>query len=250
MVNSLLEALTGGLFPQYCVLCGLRSDNPLPLCPDCRTCLQPNLVSCSRCALPLPPGTAPASQCGRCLQSPPAFSTVLAPWLYEEHLAYLIRRWKFNGATWLTPLLADLWLHHSPLPAPPELVIPVPLHWRRQWHRGYNQSLLLAREVHRNAAWSGQALLRPGLLARSRHTPAQSGLDRRQRAANMLLAFRLGRGARSRDRLAGRNIAIVDDVVTTGATCHAIASLLLDHGARSVQVWCLARTPPPGDEVP
>lgn len=244
VVDKLLAPLLDGIFPQYCALCGLPARGPLPLCAPCRGELQPNTVCCGRCALPLPgpAGEADGRErlCGACLQRPPPFARVIAPWRYCERLAFLVGRWKFHGAAWLTPLLADLWLAGAPHPTPVDLVVPVPLHWRRQWRRGFNQAELLARALL--AAGPGPAGARADTrrVRRRRATPAQSGLGAGHRAANLAGAFTV------RGRCDNLRVAVVDDVLTTGSTAAELARALLDAGAGRVDVWCVARTPAPG----
>jgi len=218
----------------------------MPLCTHCRSCLSPNLSGCLQCAAPLPVGATKPGICGICIVNPPAFNRVVAPWLYDRHMAFLIGRWKYHRAAWLTPLLAQLWLVTRPEPV--DIVVPVPLHWRRQWQRGYNQAGLLANQLHRqlrqlNMGFENTALY-PRLLTRQQHTSAQAGLDTRQRQSNVQQAFRLAPGSRSKT-VHGKSVALVDDILTTGATSDTLARLLLTAGARQVEVWSLARTPPP-----
>ncbi|MCB1700584.1 MAG: ComF family protein [Pseudomonadales bacterium] len=246
MVNSLLQRLLAGLFPDYCSLCGLRSQRDLPLCLNCERELQANTACCHRCAIPLPPapltGPAPAPQkvCGSCQQTPPPYQRVVAPWLYCERLAYLIQRWKFHGESRLTPLLASLWLQQVDEPGPVDLIVPIPLHWRRLWQRGFNQSELLARQLRSHSPGLAAARLDHRSTRRSRPTRAQSGMGAVQRAANLRDAFTVNR------RYDNLRIAIVDDVFTTGATAAALALTLRNAGAGHIDVWCLARTPAPG----
>lgn len=238
MVNyagRIASALLDGLLPQHCVLCDLPSGQPLPLCAPCRSEFPANASSCSRCALPLPaPGT-----CGQCLRSPPAFRRVHAPWLYGEYMAHLVTRWKFHRDDYLTPLLADLWLAGAAGATPVDLVVPVPLHWWREWRRGYNQAELLAGAVLRRSPALSRRGLDRRLLRRNRPTAPQSGMDARARRRNLRGAFTV---ARPCDSL---RIALVDDVLTTGATAAAASRALLEAGAESVDLWCLARTPAP-----
>ena len=247
MVDKLINTLLEGLFPNYCILCGLRSHGPLPLCMACERDLHPNTSCCHRCALPLPPPqhqlqAGPAQQvlCGNCLQAPPLFDRVLAPWIYCDQLAHIIGRWKFHGETRLTPLLASLWLKQAATPGSVDLLIPVPLHWRRLWQRGFNQSELLCRQLHLLAPAIAAARVDHRSVKRPRATAAQSGIGARRRATNMRGAFT------ATGLYANLRIAIVDDVLTTGATASALADTLLKAGANHVELWCLARTPAPG----
>jgi ComF family protein len=237
-----MDALLTGLFPEYCRLCGLRSHRPLPLCRPCQLEFQANDVCCSRCAIPLPdyPHRPRDVLCGICLRSPPPFDRVIAPWLYCEQLAYLIQRWKFHGERRLTPLLAALWLMQVPEPDPVDVLIPVPLHWRRLWQRGFNQSELLARQLRSSAYAPAAAALDHRCVRRSRATRPQSGMGAALRARNLKGVFTV------HNRYDNLRVGIIDDVFTTGATAAAMATALRSAGARHIQVWCLARTPAPG----
>ncbi len=236
MASWLLE----GLFPNDCCLCGLRSHRTLPLCRECEAELQPNRHRCPGCAIPLAAGSGEPAPCGSCQQRPPAFDAVIAPWLYSEHMAHLVHRWKYRGETRLTPLLAYLWLRETPAPAPVDLLVPVPLHWRKLWRRGFNQSDLLARQLCRLCPGIAVCGCHGRLVRRVRPTAPQSGINATERRRNLRGAFT------TLDTCATLRIAIVDDVLTTGATAEAMARALRAAGASAVEVWCLARTPPPG----
>jgi ComF family protein len=160
--------------------------------------------------------------------------------LYDEYMAYLVHRWKYRREVRLTPLLAHLWRQRVPAPPDVDLLVPVPLHWRRLWWRGFNQSELLARELASATPGTRAAQLAPRLVKRVRRTPAQSGLDAAQRWANLRDAFTVTGPC---DNL---RIAVVDDVLTTGVTASSVAATLARAGACHVEVWCLARTPAPG----
>lgn len=237
MVNSFWEALLDGLFPARCLLCQLPSHAPLPLCRDCRAELAANTVACPRCALPLPAGSEPPRLCGQCLLHPPPFHAAHAPWLYADGLAYIIQRWKFQGQRNLTRLLADLWLARPANHSRVDLIVPVPLHWRRLCRRGYNQADLLAQELHRAHP---DLPVERRLLRRSQATAPQSGTGAAGRRRNLRGAFTV------RGPCDNLRIALVDDVMTTGATAAAAATALVDAGAEQVELWCLARTPAPG----
>ena len=150
MVNrsrNALQALLDGLFPSYCELCDLATTGALPLCEDCRGELPLNRPACPRCALPVPASVLPGTLCGQCLAAAPPFTHTLAPYLYEEYLAFLVARWKYQRQPQLSALLADLWLAVAAPATDIDLLVPVPLHWRRAWRRGYNQAALLCDEL-------------------------------------------------------------------------------------------------------
>jgi ComF family protein len=243
LVNDIGTRLLDGLFPHYCALCGLRSRRHVPLCPECESEMPVNHHCCVRCAIPLPPTGAPchtARLCGSCLQNPPPFDRVIAPWLYDEYLAHLIHQWKFHRERRMTALLAALWQQRAEPPFPVDLLVPVPLHWRRRWQRGFNQSELLCRQLLATCPELESAKLAHRLVRRQRPTAAQSGMSALQRASNLKGAFTVCRPCNN------LRIAIVDDVLTTGATAAAVAAALATAGASYLEVWCLARTPSPG----
>lgn len=238
-INTWTRNLLDGLFPHYCCLCGLFSHCDYPLCRDCRSELAINSISCDRCALPLSTGHSPDSLCGNCQQSPPPFCRAHVPWIYSEYLAHIIGQWKFHREARLTSLLADLWLEQAGPLYPVDKLVPVPLHWRRQWQRGFNQAELLARELQTRNEIIGRAQLDSSLLKRNRSTQSQSGMNADERAGNLRGAFTARRAC---DNL---RVALVDDVLTTGATATAAAWALREAGAMRVELWCLARTPAP-----
>jgi ComF family protein len=178
--------------------------------------------------------------CGKCLQAPPPFDRVVAPWLYCELLAHLIQRWKFHGERRLTPLLATLWLRSFDEMPAVDVLVPVPLHWRRLWGRGFNQSELLCRQLRSISPLIGLARSDHRPVKRSHATLAQSSIKAAQRSANLKGAFTATK------RYDNLRVAIIDDVFTTGATAAELAATLRNAGANRVEVWCLARTPGPG----
>ncbi|WP_434602034.1 ComF family protein [Pseudomonas sp. Z4-7] len=226
---------------QLCLLCGESTDTLQPICTPCESELPWLGEHCAVCALPLPMA---GLRCGQCAARPPAFERVLAPWAYDFPVDSLITRFK-HQAKWplgrlLGELLAQSLQHHFDEGLErPDALVPVPLASRRLRQRGFNQATLLAR-------WLSAALRIPcedDLLLRIQDTPAQQVLDARARRRNLRQAFALA----PRAVLNNRHLALVDDVLTTGATAQALARLLLDAGAARVDVYCLARTPKPGD---
>ena len=157
---------------------------------------------------------------------------------YVAPLSQLVKRFKFHHAPELAPALARLMLLRWQLARReqylnrPDLILAVPLHASRCWRRGYNQSDLLARPL---ARWLG-CPYRPAALRRVRKTAQQQRLNAGARRRNLQRAFICTVS------VAGRHIAPVDDVVTTGSTVAEIAALLRRQGAASVQIWCVCRT--------
>lgn len=231
---------TGG----RCLLCGLAGArmHAADLCAACAADLPRIGHPCPLCGLPLPTPRSGAPEslvlhpCGQCLLAPPPYRRCIAPLLYRPPVAQLIAHFKYGGRLPCGRLLCDELLRRLRCEpdAKADLIVPVPLHWRRRWTRGFNQAEIIGDELSRAL----RIPLQTGLLARSRPAPPQQSLSARQRRRNLRGAFVL-RGSAP----AGLDVALVDDVVTTGATAAEITGLLLEAGARSVQVWCLARTP-------
>ncbi len=224
---------------QSCLLCDLPADTAQPLCSDCERELPWLGPHCRVCALPLP---TDGLVCAHCLRRAPSFQRVEAPWRYAFPLDALITRFKHQSAWPFGRLLGALLAEHlrhaylEGLPRP-DLLLPVPLARPRLRRRGFNQAALLAQ-------WLTAALqlpVREDLLLRPRDTPAQQQLDAAARRRNLRQAFAIADPA----AIAGRRVAIVDDVLTTGATAEALSSLLRRAGAVRVDVYCLARTPAP-----
>ena len=228
----MIGALIRRLWPGQCVLCGGGGAEGDDLCRPCHRELPWLRRPCPRCGLPLPERTAPDTPCGACQQRPPPFSACCAPFLYQPPVSHLIAAFKYRGRYSYGRALAVELARRVDAGAVDALV-PVPLHWRRRWARGFNQAEIIADQLGRALALP----VRADWLRRRRPTPPQQGLDARARAVNLRGAFEL------RGSPAGLRVALVDDVVTTGATATELSRLLLAAGAASVQVWCLARTP-------
>jgi ComF family protein len=232
--RALISRILDLVFVPACAACDQPVAGGAALCDTCAVSLEPLAAGCPRCARP---ASGPvAVLCRRCRHEPPAFESIAAPFLYGGELAVALRRLKFGGrrdvARTLSPLLA------APLAraaAGCDLVVPVPLHRRRMARRGFNQSALLVRHAGRAVKLPVDTLS----LRRVRATLPQTGLDARARRGNVEGAFAVI--ARRRERLAGRRILLVDDIVTTGATMGAAAAALRAAGAGSVTGFCAAR---------
>ncbi len=240
LVNKFTHKLLASAFPNYCLFCGLPSCRNLALCEACEGDLPRNHYPCPRCALPLAPTEADARRaaCGNCLRSPPPFTASTAPWVYDPFFAHLIGRWKDAGEQGFSGLLAQLWLNAASDPGEVDLLVPVPLHWRKRWQRGFNQAELFAQALLCLRPALGQ--LDTALVRRRVNTGSQRSMTARHRRTNLSNAFTT---RRSCDNL---RIAIIDDVMTTGATARSLATVLAAAGASHIEVWCIARTPTPG----
>lgn len=226
---------------QICLLCDERTDSPHAICTACESDLPWLIDSCERCALPMPMS---GLTCAQCTRHSPAFNDVIVPWLYDFPIDALVTRFKHQGKWPLGRLLAELLaqtLQHrfDEGLSQPDVMIPVPLASKRLRQRGYNQAAMLAN-------WLGSLLELPvdeRLIKRVKDTPAQQGLGAKARKRNVREAFVLVKP----EGVMGKHVALIDDVLTTGSTADTIARLLMKAGARAVDVYCLARTPKPGD---
>jgi ComF family protein len=215
------------IFRPQCAACGAAA---VTLCEACRASLVEIGAACPGCAEPT--GEA-AGTCRRCRTDPLPLDRVVAPWRFGGQLAQAIRRLKFANRAHIARDVAPLWapLLAAAVAEHDAIVVPVPLHWRRRWTRGYDHAWLLAR--HACALAGIAAPVRA--LRRVRHAPAQSTLPAAERARNVCDAFAaLG-------SLAGRAVVLTDDVMTTGATLAAAAGALRRAGATSVTGLVLAR---------
>ena len=182
-------------------------------------------------------------RCGRCLREPPPWATAIAALDYAYPWDHLLTALKFHDGLdllpWAAATLTEALCGHdgSSGVSAAERVLPVPLAGPRLRERGYNQAWELARGVAAARALPASA----DWLERLIDTPHQLALPRAQRMANMRGAFAVT--AAGRDALAGRRVALVDDVLTTGATLTEASRTLLAAGAAQVEVWVLARTP-------
>lgn len=234
MVYNWILSVQYALYPPRCLLCGARGDGQRDLCAGCAAGLPRAARACPVCALPLP-AEAAETPCGRCQRHPPPFAAMRAALLYAPPVDRLVQGLKFGGRLSHARLLGELLAEHLAgcVGPRPELLVPVPLHPRRQRARGFNQALELARPVARQLGLE----LVPAACRRRRDTAAQSDLDAATRRRNVRGAFAVDAA------VAGRRVALLDDVVTTGHTVGALARALAAAGAARVEVWCVARAP-------
>lgn len=221
--------------PQRCLYCQQRTYASQALCDQCALALTPNIDGCPRCALPACQGQL----CPDCLQTPGPISRVYAPYVYDPAISYFMHCWKYQGNAHLSRTVSNMLLNAPIIPKDVDLLLAIPLHWRRQLSRGFNQSQDLLDALCRQAPQLACARSRRLRLRRLRFTPAQAQARRRERMQNLHKAFAID------GDVTGRSVVLIDDVCTTGATANAVARTLRRAGARDVQLWCLARTPAP-----
>jgi ComF family protein len=225
-----LQALLRIVLPPRCLVCAEAGVDGLDLCAACRAGLPWNRDGCRRCAMPLPAGR----DCPRCLRQPPPWQRAQAAFRYGFPLDRLLPRFKFQGDLAAGALLATLMQWTLDPAQRPQALVPVPLHRSRLRERGYDQALELARALSRE---SGLPLL-ADRLQRVRRTGAQTELGASARRRNVLGAFALRPGAALPSHL-----ALVDDVLTTGATAGECTQVLLAAGVERVDVWAVAVAP-------
>lgn len=225
-----LAALPRRLWPAHCLACAEAvAPGGRDLCPACMLGLPWNRCACLRCGLPLPQA---AAACGHCQRRPPPLIETHAVFRYEAPLERLLPRLKFHEDLAAGRLCAELMAEALAGLARPDALIPLPLHRRRLRTRGFDQTLELARPLARALALP----LRDDVLARVRETAPQSRLDAAARRRNLRGAFVVRPGI-----ALPAHVALVDDVMTTGATLHAAARALRKAGVQRVDAWVCAR---------
>ncbi|MGH7779763.1 MAG: ComF family protein [Candidatus Binataceae bacterium] len=232
------------LYPPRCAACGARfaPGARRRVCAEClaRTEALPDPL-CIVCGGPVESAASGQVRCARCIAHPPHFRHARAVARYRasaeddpRSLPAMLRRHKYGfdqaaGRALAEYLDAEIPIDRSDI----DLIVPVPLHRRRLWWRGFNQAAMLAEEISRRVKIPFDATA----IVRSRATDAQTSRDHDARRRNVRRAFAVARPA----RVKARAILLVDDVMTTGATADECARVLLEAGARSVDVFTLAR---------
>lgn len=251
VLRSPVNSVTSVIFPADCRVCGnpLLSFTRVPVCHSCWANLPPQSASlCFTCGEDLRIsdfGEMPGENllCRPCRLARPAFERALAHGLYQGPMRSLLHLLKYEGLEPVAQRLGALIARQvAAIPDLPErmLVVPVPLFKARHRQRGFNQAELLARAAVRAMrglcpGWEGE--LAPWVLARQRATESQTGLSMHERRRNLRGAFFVVDPARMRDR----NVLLIDDIYTTGATARACTQVLRRAGAASVWVATVAR---------
>ena len=232
-IHRLAQTLQQDFLPSHCLICLTACQSADLLCHACLNSIRRNPWACPRCGQP---GSALSSHCHS--HSDTALHFVQAGLEYSGVTKDLIHRWKFKGAVELTYLLVQLALETAPIRERYHGLVPVPMHWRGRWDRGYNQSRLLAQVL--SLTFEQKSHRRTPVINSLRASPrkkAQHHIDRQQR-----LVSSRGRYT-TRASFPNQSLLIIDDVVTTGATLEAVAKTLARAGAVRIDAWCLAQAP-------
>ncbi len=238
MPNALLTRALNTIFPPQCIQCDALVPEHGTLCLPCWQAVS--FITdpmCECCGLAFEYAYDGQALCGECMRERPPYAQARAALRYDDASRRLVTRLKYNDHTYLARIYG-VWLCKAAggLIGASDVIVPVPLHYMRFVRRRYNQSALLAQAV---AKESGVTVLESG-LQRTRHTTPQTGLTRTQRKDNVKGAFRAN--PKYMSALKGKNILLIDDVYTTGATLFACTKALIDAGATQVNVLTLTRT--------
>ena len=232
-----MQILKHALFKQNCILCSQTIDNTSPSTHAvCRPCLNDlpwhPKTSCPQCGL-----SSNGMVCGSCLNATPDFNATSAVFLYAYPIDAMILRYKYGnnlnlgdafGKFLAEKINADDYLKNI------DLVVPMPMHPQRLKERGFNQALEIAKVLTKNY----REKLDYKSVQRQTLTPPQASLTLKQRVKNIKGAFKVNTS------FTGKRIAIVDDVMTTGASLNELAKTLKKAGATRVECWVIARTLP------
>ncbi|MDQ2993869.1 MAG: ComF family protein [Pseudomonadota bacterium] len=221
------------LIPGCCLLCNQRSNTGLDLCTPCWQKLPWLRHACLQCAHPIEHQSA--RYCGACLSKPPAYDNTLTPFIYQDAIIPLMAKLKFHRNLSIGRLFGSLLARHiqeREIASLPTLLLPVPLHPRRLRQRGYNQAIIIAEHLSKQL----NIPMNRTLCKRLRNTAAQSRTPAKERMQNVNNAFQIT------FRQPPQHVAIIDDVMTTGATVNALSKALKKAGVARVSVWCCART--------
>lgn len=213
---------------KNCVLCGIAANQDL--CDPCIAHL-PQLPDdhCPICLWPVPT----AEICGACLKKPPAFTRTIAALRYSFPIDALIHSFKYQANLAIAPILADLLIKKlTAIESRADVIIPMPLHPIRLRERGFNQAMEISRYISKHMG----IMLLPDSCSRIKHTLPQTGLPWKNRQKNIRKAFSC------KIDLSGKHVALVDDVMTTGATLNELAKTLRQQGAAEISNWVVART--------
>lgn len=225
-----IASITQKLYPpSICTLCNQFHREKVALCERCLQSLIPLDFRCKHCANPLP--HPEQLICGACIRKKPHFDETWVNYRFEEPLRSLIHQFKYHQQLYLAKLLCTLMMHARPQNSLlPDCLIPIPMHPSRIKARGFNQAAILAKMLSKelNIPWNISH------CQKVKNTLPQAGLNGKERQTNLINAFTL-------KPLPYKQVALVDDLVTTGSTANEMAKLLKQSGVEQVNLWCCAK---------
>lgn len=241
IISKLCSALLDLIYPRYCLICytSLNNTNRKALCSECESKIEfiNQNTACPKCGMDLGPYVEPETLCQECHNNPPRFTKAIAVARYEGIIRDIIHQFKYARQKVLLDelanLLIDKWLKVSDSLPHIDLIIPAPLYRKKLKERGFNQSELLAEKVHKATGIP----LEINNLIKMQSTPDQASLNSSDRKKNLIDVFEVTNPQSIKDK----NILLIDDVLTTGATASEIARTLKKNGAKDVYVFVLAR---------
>ncbi|MEM8843645.1 MAG: ComF family protein, partial [Pseudomonadota bacterium] len=231
-LTSFLKIISGILFPWTCKVCGETKNVEQGFCDDCYFFLPWCKNVCSQCGLPLEGASKQNLICGHCLKKPPYFDSLHAALWYEGLIQQLITEFKYHQRWENIQCLVHLFVKSCPDATHNFLLIPMPSHPQRIRERGFNVVYEFTRQIckHLNIEYD------LNVLARVKYTETQTGKTKIQRRQNIKNAFIL------KKQIINKDIILFDEVVTTGATINEASRILKKAGAKTIRIWCIART--------
>lgn len=228
MINKWLK-FNQLLFSPHCILCEAVNGGDIGICSDCHEDLPWHTEDqCPQCGLL----ALNNERCGQCIGMPPDFDAMHAVFRYELPIDSMLQRYKYSEMLSMADTFAALMISAFRPNDPIDLLIPMPLHPQRLKERGFNQSLEIARILSRELSIP----LNIEACQRIKLSPPQASLPYKERIKNMKGAFQCDAN------LSGKTVVLLDDVITTGASLHALAKAVKSAGATHVECWTIART--------
>lgn len=228
--TNLIDQCLDFCFQNHCVLCDESCRGDIALCADCHAELPKVPNPCRQCGISLPVDDL---LCGPCLKSPPPYRKLISAFAYHDVLPHMMSQYKFQQRLLFADIFADALYNeirnHYSKTTLPELIIPMPLHKKRLRERGFNQAHEVAKILSRRLSIPTNTRH----IQRIKATQAQTLVKRKERAQNVKNAFVADINA--------NHVAIVDDVVTTGATVAALCQALKASSVTTIDVWCVSR---------
>lgn len=239
MINNCLKNILSHIIPHRCIVCKAFANNSEPplnpyapnMCSECRQALPELKYACAKCCQPIHIGEL----CGKCITESHYFDIVYCAYAYNFPIDKLIHQIKYGDKPEMIRCLGDLLIdhihQHRDIRTPPELLIPVPSHPSRIRQRGFNQSLELTKHL---SSKLNITFLRHS-IAKCKATSPLASLNLKKRQVAIRNSFRV------KQPVNAKHVAIVDDVMTSGATASELARTLKRDGVKYVEVWCIAR---------